>query len=63
MLNFKTNNDTEIVFWSVVDGLAKIVPIKRATAYLPSWFKNMPQFSGVGDPRIEDQGTFRRCLQ
>jgi|SRR5210317_820966 hypothetical protein len=61
MLNFKTNKDLEITFWSVVDGLEKIVPIKRATEYLPSWFKNMPQFSGVGDPRIEDQGTFRRC--
>ena len=61
MLGFKTKENLEITFWSVVDGLEKIVPIKPASEYLPTWFKNMPQFSGIGEQRIEDQGTFRRC--
>jgi hypothetical protein len=61
MLNFKTKEDLEITFWSTTEGLEKVVPVKRATEYLPSWFKNMPQFSGIGEERVEDQGTFKRC--
>tara|TARA_B100000900_G_scaffold164155_1_gene139411 strand:- start:12028 stop:12765 length:738 start_codon:yes stop_codon:yes gene_type:complete len=51
----------EVTFWSTVEGLEQVVPVKKATDYLPQWFKNMPQFSGVGEARIEDQGTFKRC--
>lgn len=57
---FKTNT-VDIEFWSTLPGLEEVEPVKRATEFMPEWFKNMPQYTGVAEPKIEDKGTAKRC--
>jgi len=61
MFKFNTNDNKEITVWSTVEGLEQVVPVQRATDFIPEWFRKMPLFSGVGEERVEDQGTFKRC--
>jgi len=57
---FKTNT-IDIEFWTTLPGLEKIEPVKRATEFMPEWFKNMPAYTGMAEPKLEDKGTVKRC--
>ena len=48
---FKTNT-VNIKFWSTLPGLEKIESVKRATEYMPEWFKNMPAYTGMAEPKF-----------
>jgi len=41
MFNIFKKEEPNIIFWSKIGGLEKIIPIKKAFNYTPEWFKNL----------------------
>jgi len=58
---FNKQENIEVEFWSTYEGLEDVYPIVSATKYIPNWFKQMPNFTGKGEPKIEDKGTLKNC--
>lgn len=58
---FNKQENIEIEWWTDIPGLENVEPVRPALDFFPPWFKNMPKFTGHGEPRIEDKGTFKHC--
>ena len=58
IFNIIRKEKPKITFWSVIDGLEKIVPILPAKEVIPDWWKNTERFI---DNSFEDKGTVKNC--
>lgn len=50
----------DVVFWTRIEGLPEIEPIKPAHNFIPGWFYNVPSWVENQIPNI-DKSTVRRC--
>jgi len=50
----------KITWWSVVDGLEKVVPILPAKEVIPDWWKRVERFTESMDP-LMGKGTVKNC--
>lgn len=55
---FKKEEKPKITWWSVIDGLEKVVPIISAKEVIPDWWKVVERYV---DDNIENKGTVKNC--
>ena len=55
---FKKEEKPKITWWSVIDGLEKVVPILPAKEVIPEWWKVVERYV---DDNIENKGTVKNC--
>ena len=55
---WKKKEKPVIKWWSVIDGLEKVVPVVPAKEYIPDWWKRVERMI---DSNIESKGTIKNC--
>ena len=58
IFNIIRKEKPKITFWSIIDGLEKIVPVLPAKEVIPDWWKNAEKFV---DNSLKDKGTVKNC--
>ena len=54
----KREEKPKVTWWSVIDGLEKVVPIIPAKEVIPDWWKVVERYV---DDNIESKGTVKNC--
>jgi len=56
---FKKQKEPKVIWWSVIDGLEKVIPVVKSKEYIPDWWRKAERFTDNKD--LMDRGTIKNC--
>ena len=59
---WKKKEKPKIHWWSVIEGLEKVVPIVPAKEYIPDWWKRVERIiANNNESDLKNKGTIKNC--